>query len=263
MTPPPVVKTPLTPHHPSVIEYVTSPEIAHGYDSRHAGNRLFELDTAFLDAALPPLGRVLDLGCGTGRHLVHLARRGHDVTGVDLSEHMLKVASEKLTCSGLRARLLRLDFCGLRGVPSGSFDAAIMMFGTFCLLKDDRARLRALSEVSRVLKENGAFCLHVHARGHEFLRLAGWGRLIRSGLGALVGNGSFGDKWMRGYRGLDGLFLHLFGWGEIKALLSRAGLDIEREWVLDRSGAARAAGGLQRLFAGGYLVSARKTGVRR
>jgi 2-polyprenyl-3-methyl-5-hydroxy-6-metoxy-1,4-benzoquinol methylase len=39
--------------------------------------------------------RILDIGCGTGRHAIELARRGYTVTGVDLSESQLARAREK------------------------------------------------------------------------------------------------------------------------------------------------------------------------
>jgi predicted TPR repeat methyltransferase len=39
--------------------------------------------------------RILDIGCGTGRHAIELARRGYDVTGVDLSASQLRRAREK------------------------------------------------------------------------------------------------------------------------------------------------------------------------
>ena len=45
-------------------------------------------------------GRVLELGCGSGRILVPLARAGHHVVGVDTSPHMLALACEKLATAG-------------------------------------------------------------------------------------------------------------------------------------------------------------------
>ena len=39
--------------------------------------------------------KILDIGCGTGRHSIELAKRGYQVTGIDLSESQLKRAKEK------------------------------------------------------------------------------------------------------------------------------------------------------------------------
>jgi SAM-dependent methyltransferase len=49
--------------------------------------------------------RVLDLGCGTGRHLVYLAKHHFDVYGIDIAEHGVKLSQEWLRAEGLRAEL--------------------------------------------------------------------------------------------------------------------------------------------------------------
>ncbi len=41
--------------------------------------------------------RILDMGCGTGRHSIELAKRGYKVVGIDLSESQLKQAKAKAT----------------------------------------------------------------------------------------------------------------------------------------------------------------------
>src|SRR5437763_4997387 len=50
----------------------------------------------FVDAATNAGGRVLEIGCGTGRVLVPIARAGIEIVGLDLSPHMLAVCREKL-----------------------------------------------------------------------------------------------------------------------------------------------------------------------
>lgn len=51
---------------------------------------------------------VLDLGCGTGRMTVELARRGYDMTGVDISEEMLDKARERAEIDGFDGKILWL-----------------------------------------------------------------------------------------------------------------------------------------------------------
>jgi len=51
--------------------------------------------------ALKPGAAILDVGCGTGRHSVELAKRGYKVTGIDLSAEMLKEALDDLACRGI------------------------------------------------------------------------------------------------------------------------------------------------------------------
>ena len=52
---------------------------------------------------------ILDVGCGTGRHAIELASRGFAVTGVDLSENMLKVAARKATAAGVSVTWVHAD----------------------------------------------------------------------------------------------------------------------------------------------------------
>ena len=45
--------------------------------------------------------KILDVGCGTGRHAIELTKRGYNVTGIDLSESQLKRAKEKAKTANL------------------------------------------------------------------------------------------------------------------------------------------------------------------
>lgn len=73
--------------------------------------------------------RVLDLGCGTGRHSIALRRRGMRVTGVDSSARLLRIALDRAERVGAFPSWIRGD---ARGLPlrAGSFDAAICLFNT-------------------------------------------------------------------------------------------------------------------------------------
>ncbi|MHC4506158.1 MAG: class I SAM-dependent methyltransferase, partial [Planctomycetota bacterium] len=107
-------------HDASVAEYTSDARLARDYDLFHDGNRLFDADTLFLDEVIPGRCRVLDLGCGTGRHVLSLAKRGCEVTGVDLSPWMLQQAAKKLDRHGYDARLVRADICRLDGLDGSS-----------------------------------------------------------------------------------------------------------------------------------------------
>jgi len=75
-------------------------ELAPTYDQRLAGNPLFALESRAVLSALPDLSgkRIADIGCGTGRYALQLARMGAaSVVGVDLSPEMLAVATRKAT----------------------------------------------------------------------------------------------------------------------------------------------------------------------
>lgn len=62
------------------------------HDNVFTKNTVAEVDFLLAELAPPPGGWILDVGCGTGRHSLELARRGYRVTGVDVSAGMLAQA---------------------------------------------------------------------------------------------------------------------------------------------------------------------------
>jgi hypothetical protein len=76
-------------------------EVADTYDKAFAPLLLLQYDLLLLLQWFAKPGRVLDLGCGTGRAMLALGQCGYDVTGVDLSPSMLARAREKLDAEGL------------------------------------------------------------------------------------------------------------------------------------------------------------------
>src|SRR2546429_2796339 len=67
----------------------------------------------------PPL-RILDLPCGQGRHAIELARRGYEVTGVDLSPYLIGVAKARAEAGGVERRWLEAHMRPpAPGVPVG------------------------------------------------------------------------------------------------------------------------------------------------
>ena len=98
--------------------------------------------------------KILDIGCGTGRHALELARRGYAVVGVDLSESLLKRAREKAATQGLSVDFRRHD---ARNLPfAGEFDLAIMLCeGAFPLMETDLMNFRILQGAAAALKPGG------------------------------------------------------------------------------------------------------------
>ena len=98
---------------------------------------------------------VLDVGCGTGRHSVALAKRGYAVTGVDLSAQMLAKAAESARAAGVPVEWIHSDATRFSFPPR--FDGAICLCeGAFGLLgsEDDPIShpLAILCNICRSLK---------------------------------------------------------------------------------------------------------------
>jgi SAM-dependent methyltransferase len=97
---------------------------------------------------------ILDIGCGTGRHSIELARRGYKVTGIDLSESMLAKAREKASVAGVNVLFVQADAREF-SFP-GKFNLAIMLCeGAFPLMETDDMNFRILQNAYASLQEGG------------------------------------------------------------------------------------------------------------
>jgi len=106
---------------------------------------------------LDPGSKILDLCCGQGRHSIELARRGYQVTGVDLSRFLLGLAEKRAQKEGVNVRFLR---CDMREIPfQAEFDAVINIFTSFGLLENETEDQKAVKAVSRALRQGGSFLI--------------------------------------------------------------------------------------------------------
>ncbi len=100
--------------------------------------------------------KILDIGCGTGRHAIELTERGYKVTGIDLSANQITRAREKAREAGLTIDFLIQD---ARNLPFNNvFDLAIMLCeGGFSLMETDEMNFAILKEAAKALKSKGKF----------------------------------------------------------------------------------------------------------
>ncbi|MBI5874165.1 MAG: class I SAM-dependent methyltransferase [Candidatus Omnitrophica bacterium] len=100
--------------------------------------------------------KIIDIGCGTGRHSIELAKRGYQITGIDLSESQLKRAMEKAKEQGVEVDFQKHD---ARALPfEGKFDLAIMLCeGGFSLMETDEMNFEILKNATKALKDKGKF----------------------------------------------------------------------------------------------------------
>ncbi len=97
---------------------------------------------------------ILDIGCGTGRHAIELARRGYDVVGVDLSDSLLQRARQKAAEQGVNVLFEKHD---ARKLPyRNAFHVVLMICeGAFPLMETDEMNFRILRNAARALLPQG------------------------------------------------------------------------------------------------------------
>lgn len=106
-----------------------------------------------------PVESIMDIGCGTGRHLELLAAAGHEVVGVDRSPVMVEQTRQRLAPFGSRAGVVESE---LRDLAVGrEFDAVTMMFSVLGYQVTNDALREALGVVHRHLRPGGLFLFDI------------------------------------------------------------------------------------------------------
>ncbi len=100
------------------------------------------------------LGKVLDIGCGTGENAIFLAQNGFSVVGIDLVPSAIEKAKQKAKGLGLEINFSVGDALHLRFLPD-EFDSVIDS-GLFHIF-DDKRRLAYIDQIAKVLRPEGGY----------------------------------------------------------------------------------------------------------
>ena len=148
-------------------EHVFRQNYADHYDIFYA-DKDYEAECDTLEEVFRRYGKrkirsILDLGCGTGNHVIQLANRGYKVTGVDRSRDMLAHARSKLADFNSLSQALPTFLKGdVRSLDlEREFDAVLMMFAVLGYQLTNEDVLAALKTVRRHLKPGGPFVCDV------------------------------------------------------------------------------------------------------
>ena len=248
---------------PSLWRYTHTPRLALEEDAYFQGHPLFLRDAQLLGERFIDPGPLIDLGCGAGRHAIEFARRGFPVTAVDLSRSMLEVVARKAKVVGVSplVRCVQANLCRLDCFPEATFDYGLSMFSTLGMIRGRPARRHALAQAYRVLRPGGRLAIHAHNVWLNLRNPQGRRWLLGQFGKRLLGHVPFGERRMT-YRGIAGMGVHLFTWGELSTDLRSAGFLIDEVIPIHAIHAETIAA--PRLFgrirAGGWVVFARRPG---
>lgn len=189
----------------------------------------------FIDKYFIPKGKVLDLGCGTGRTTIPLKKASYNVIGVDLVPQMISIAKEVAHKNDLDIRYEIGDATDLN-FEDNYFDNVLFSNNGWAQITTSTERLAAFKEISRVLKKGGIFIFTAHRRSfskrRNFWIKKGFRFYVLKKLGYKIEEESFGDIVFTRKVSDDGeeyeltQFTHHSSANEVKRQLKESGLNL-------------------------------------
>ena len=121
-----------------------------------------EADFLVAQLGLRPGARVLDVGCGFGRHSIELARRGYRLLGIDSSAAMIAAARKRAIEAGVSVEFKRISAVAFS--TRNPFDVAICLFTTLGQISEQGDNSRLLEKMLHAIRPSGHFMVEVPQR---------------------------------------------------------------------------------------------------
>jgi SAM-dependent methyltransferase len=118
-----------------------------------------ECDHLLALVSLQPGARILDLGCGVGRHSVELAGQGFVVTGVDRVPAFLERGKELAREAGVNVEFIQADMREF--TRPGAFELALSLSNSFGQFRDPKEEKRTLENIFLSLARGGSLVLEI------------------------------------------------------------------------------------------------------
>lgn len=127
----------------------------------------FNTTMHFLKKYLPGKGLILDAGGGPGRHAIELAKLGYDITLLDLSPGLLKIAKRQIRKAKVQGKVKQIiegSVDDLSMFKNNTFDSVICLGGPLSHIVNKKQREKAIDELIRVARKNAIVFVSVIGR---------------------------------------------------------------------------------------------------
>lgn len=204
------------------------------WSEKYIVNTKKEVDFIIKSLKLRKKDKILDLGCGHGRHAIALAKKGFKITGVDYSSYSLNLAKKLIKNKRLKLKLFKKD---MRKIDfKEKFDVVLNIFTSFGYFSD-KDNERVIKNISWALKKKGRFFIDLmnlyyilrNYKEKDWQEGKNWKMLIERRFDPLTSrNYDYRTIFMKNKTKKLDDFLRFYSFNELKELLNKYGLRFKK-----------------------------------